>query len=308
MNTFLQVQNGQAPSVLVKISSANENLAKKNREILIRLIDVFRYCAERGLALRGHRDDGIPSIDEDDYVNLGNFKAAVASHAKHDPLLREHLDGAANKSYASYLSKYAQADLTAILLDHLQAEILREVRDQTGSFMYAISADEVTDSSNTEQLAIVLRSVGKHGEVRERLLQYNDMDSVTGEAVAQSLIECLEQHGLDIMDCRGQTYDGAGNMSGKFKGCQKRISNKQPLAVYHHCSSHRLNLALNATSQVTEFRVMLENVKRLGIFFGYSPKRCNVLRMVLEKAEPPIIKTKVCLLVIILRIYTSVNR
>ena len=34
-------------------------------------------------------------------------------------------------------------------------------------------------------------------------------------------------------------------MSGVYSGVQARISEKEPLAVYVHCSAHNLNLALN---------------------------------------------------------------
>lgn len=65
---------------------------------------------------------------------------------------------------------------------------------------------------------------------------------------------------------------------------------------FSHCASHKLNLALNATSSVPEFRVMMENVKKLGIFFTYSPKRSVVLRQTLERADPPVSMKKVRIL------------
>lgn len=293
MENFQQIQQGENETINVRMTTANEEMAQKNRDIIVRLLDVFKHCAERGHALRGHRDDGVPSIDTDDYVNLGNFKAAVASHARYDHVLRKHLESAADSSYATYLSKYAQTDMTQVLLEHMQDGVLKELRHQSGRFLYSISADEVTDSSNTEQLAVVIRSVGPTGDIRERLLEYCDLESMTGESVADALMDCLSRHGLSLEDCRGQTYDGAANMSGKFRGAQAVIARIQPLAVYHHCSSHKLNLALNSTSSVTEFRVMIENVKRLGIFFNYSPKRTHILQTILEKANPPIAKKKV---------------
>ena len=294
MHNFLSIQRGEKQAISVKISTANEQLAKKNREVIIRLIDIFKYCAERGMALRGHRDDGIPSIDGDDYVNLGNFKSAVASHARHDPLLKEHLESAKTHTYASYLSKYAQADLTKILLEHLQAAVVNKAKNQSEPFMFSVSADEVTDCSNTEQLAIVIRSVGIENKISERLVEYVDMESITGEAIAHAVLSCLKRHELDIKHCRGQTYDGAANMSGALRGCQALISQQQFLALYHHCSSHRLNLALNSTPSVTEFWVMMANVKKLGIFLAYSPKRAGYLQKILEKADPLVCHKKVC--------------
>ena len=88
-----------------------------------------------------------------------------------------------------------------------------------------------------------------------------------------------------------KTYDLAANMSGVHKGCKAHIQNIQSLAEYHHCSSHRLNLALNDTAKVSEFRVMMENIKALGIFFKYSSKRQDVL-MKLLPSEVTVRKVK----------------
>ncbi len=207
--------------------------------------------------------------------------------------MQKHLQKCKTSTYASYLSKYAQADLVKVFLNELQSAIVAESRDQQGKFIFAISADEVTDCSNTEQLAIVIRFVQRGGVVKERLIEYVDVDDIKGQTLAAAIVSCLTRLGIDIMDCRAQTYDGASNMSGQFNGVQAHIRDMQSKAVFIHCCSHRLNLSLNATSTVQEFRVMMENIKKLGIFFKYSPKRSNILKGLLEKADPPISITKV---------------
>ena len=42
----------------------------------------------------------------------------------------------------------------------------------------------------------------------------------------------------------GQGYDGASTMSGEKNGVQKRNLDKQPRALYTHCSGHSLNLGI----------------------------------------------------------------
>ena len=44
--------------------------------------------------------------------------------------------------------------------------------------------------------------------------------------------------------CCGQAYDGAADMCGARKGAASIIAAEYPLAVYSHCKSHVLNLAL----------------------------------------------------------------
>ena len=45
-------------------------------------------------------------------------------------------------------------------------------------------------------------------------------------------------------NCRGQTYDGTGNMAGSNKGVATPIQQIDPQAMNTHCSSHVLNLCL----------------------------------------------------------------
>ena len=43
---------------------------------------------------------------------------------------------------------------------------------------------------------------------------------------------------MDILDCRGQGYDGAGTVAGKDKGLQAQIRRVNPNALYTLCASH----------------------------------------------------------------------
>lgn len=52
----------------------------------------------------------------------------------------------------------------------------------------------------------------------------------------------LQKHNVDILNCRGQSYDNASNMSGCYKGLQARIKNVSPRSEYVPCSAHSLNL------------------------------------------------------------------
>ena len=55
----------------------------------------------------------------------------------------------------------------------------------------------------------------------------------------QILWTCLISDNL-----RGQGYDGAGNMAGKFSGGRARIKEIVPSAEYVHCYAHTLNLSV----------------------------------------------------------------
>ncbi|KAF0706777.1 zinc finger MYM-type protein 1-like [Aphis craccivora] len=78
--------------------------------------------------------------------------------------------------------------------------------------------------------------------VHERLVQLSPIKSHTGESIFVLLEEFLEKAGLNIVNCREQSYDNASNMSGKYKELQAYVKNKCNLAVYLPCTAHSLNL------------------------------------------------------------------
>ena len=47
---------------------------------------------------------------------------------------------------------------------------------------------------------------------------------------------------VDLANCRGQAYDNASNMSGRYNGLQAHLKNKNPLIHYIPCAAHSLNL------------------------------------------------------------------
>ena len=72
---------------------------------------------------------------------------------------------------------------------------------------------------------------------------------------------------------RGQCYDGAGNMSGVRNGLVARVTQEFPKAVYTWCSSHKLNLCVVKSCDITEVRNMIDKATEVAIFFSYSPQR-----------------------------------
>nr|XP_047132558.1 uncharacterized protein LOC105844366 [Hydra vulgaris] len=59
---------------------------------------------------------------------------------------------------------------------------------------------------------------------------------------------------LDIQNCRGQGYDSAGFMAGKYEGVASQIKALNHKAIFVHCASHRLSLVVAAACQVQKRR------------------------------------------------------
>ena len=118
-------------------------------------------------------------------------------------------------------SKTIQNDIIACCGDHIHERILAEVRKAK---YFSILADEVSDVSNTEQLSLVLRFVDESNEIREEFVDFLPCtDGTTGQALSDMILARLQEYNLDLAYIRGQGYDGAGCMSGKFRGCSTLI-------------------------------------------------------------------------------------
>ncbi|GBP54047.1 hypothetical protein EVAR_85350_1 [Eumeta japonica] len=75
--------------------------------------------------------------------------------------------------------------------------------------------------------------------IREGPVYFQNKDSDFSEA---SRTYKDEIHDIPIKDCRGQSYDNASNMSGKYSGLQTRIKEKCEFATFVPCAGHSLNL------------------------------------------------------------------
>ncbi len=138
------------------------------------------------------------------------------------------------------------------------------------------------------QLSIVLRYVDDTTlMVREDLVGFFECDSgITGHDIATKITNSLEELSLDMSYLRGQAYDGAGNMAGSVKGTAALIRKKYPLAIYLHCASHCLNLAVVKSLEVTSVRNMVSVVGRVYQFFAAHPKRQRAFEQAICDRQP----------------------
>ena len=134
--------------------------------------------------------------------------------------------------------------------------------------------DEVTNSANREQLSLVIRYFDPESKTAaERLLDFTACQlGVTGHAVEETILHLLQKNHLDPKLLRGQGYDGASNMAGKVKGAAAIITSKHPLALYFHCASHQLNLAVMKSAELISIKNLIGTCKKLHDFFYAHPK------------------------------------
>ena len=199
-----------------------------------------------------------------------------------DKVLEEHFKTAPKT--ATYRSKTIQNQLISCCGDHIRNVIIKELREAK---YFSILADEAVDRSNKEQMSLVLRYVDKIGQIKEEFVKFIECDDgISGEAMARKVATNIAELKLEMSDCRGQGYDGAGNMAGKYRGTAARIQRDHPKAVYVHCASHRLNLDVCNSCDLPLVRDMMGTVKRVSDYFNNSPKRQSCLETQIKQVLP----------------------
>ncbi|KAJ9563852.1 hypothetical protein OSB04_009012 [Centaurea solstitialis] len=109
--------------------------------------------------------------------------------------------------------------------------------------------DESSDVSRKEQMAVVLRFVDKNGSVQERFIGVVHVMDTSALSLKVALDALFAKHGLSFTKVRGQGYDGASNMSGKFNGLKALILSDNESAFYVHCFAHQLQLVVVAVAR-----------------------------------------------------------
>jgi len=128
-------------------------------------------------------------------------------------------------------------------------------------------------------------------KIVENVLKFVPVESTSSQNLADILLTTFNSCGININNLRGQGYDGTAAMSGKFKGVQEYIIEKYPTALYVHCVSHSLNLALSNAVDLVPIRNSFGVIEKVYTFFN-TPKRQIILKNQIQLLVPDINKTK----------------
>ena len=289
MVAFLE-STSKGQSVVGQLNTLHAAHIQKNRLVLKSIISAVEFCGRQGIALRGHRDDA--KYLEDTDLNPGNYQALLKFRCgAGDTVLAEHLSKCAKN--ANYRSKTTQNDIIDILGGMITEKVVAKVNEAKH---FSVISDEVQDVASIEQITFVLRYVHHEGEsyvVKESFAGFKEQHrEMTGEAVASTIVQKLDELGLNCDNLRGQGYDGSGSMAGIRKGASSIVLLKYPLATYIHCCSHILNLSIASSCSVVLVRNMMGTVSEVSKFFEHG-KRQDKLEEVIESELPEVRKKRV---------------
>ena len=218
------------------------------------LFTTIQHLARQGLALRGHE------------VSDGNYMQLLKLRATDIPELQAWMDRKIDMT-----SHQIQNEMLEMIGQTIVREIASRVQ-QAGSF--AVMVDGTQDVSRKEQMSVCVSIyVDKELYPHKHFIGLYEPPGTTGEILAKCVLDVLLRLQLPISALRGQTYDGASNMSGQYKGCQALICEKQPLALFVHCGAHCTNLVSQTVSEaVVIVRDAMASLQELGALFCQSIK------------------------------------
>ena len=244
-------------------------------KVLTRVVSVIRFLACRGLPFRGENQI-IGSAKNGDYLGV------LELLSEFDSFLEEHLKmyGNPGKGNPSYLSANICEEFIELMGQQVLYTILEELKE---SKYYSISVDSTPDISHTDQLTFTVRYI-KGCEPVERFLMFIPIFSHGAKDLTDTVVDFLSENKIPLSNCRGQSYDNASNMSGKYTGLQARIHQLNEFAIYVPCAGHSLNLVgVKAAECCLQTVTFFDFVQHLYTFFAGSTHHWNVLSSALGK-------------------------
>ena len=184
--------------------------------------------------------------------------------------------------------KYTSADIQNEMLKIMSLNVFRKIAaNLQNGVWYTIMADEVTDTSNREQVTVCLRWIDEQFEAREEFVGLHKVDQIDSDTIVAVLKDTLLRTNLKIENCRGQCYDGAANMTGAKERVATQLRQTEPRALLTHCYGHALNLAESETIRTSKvMKDALDTTFEISKLIKLSPKRDSLLEKLKSHLSP----------------------
>jgi hypothetical protein len=250
-------------SIRIQLCSPLARAQEAARLALLQIVGAVRYLSKQGLALRGHSKKD------------GNFQSYLRDKAEDDPNLASWLE-----REHSYTSPESQNEILSIMGNIIIGGIAAEI-SALPVLQYSLIMDGTQYVSGTEQISICLRYVDQELEPREEFVGLYEASSTTGEHLWRIASDVLLRLNLPLSGLRGQTYDGAANLSGNLSRMRALVRSEQPLASFVHCGPQCVNLVIQATCSSTPVvSDALQWIHDLGCLFGQSGKFKTIFKQI----------------------------
>ena len=221
------------------------------------------------------------SLDND--LLTGNFQTLLQFRIDSgDEILKKHFETVARN--ATYRSKTIQNEMIETVGNYIVSKIMAKVSE---SKIFSVMADEAVEVANKENLSLLIRFVDSSHNIREEFVGFRECgEDLSGESIKNLIIKSISDIDLSMDGCRGQGYNEAGNMTGKYVGVSMLIQRQFKNTIYIHCMNHHLNLCVANTCSQQLVKNMMTTVRKLPEFFNNSPKQQNRLSAKIPEIVP----------------------
>ncbi|CAF4162399.1 unnamed protein product [Rotaria magnacalcarata] len=245
-------------NVLQVIDKSRNELVKRNREKLIKIVSTLHMCGRQMIATRGHEED-------ESSLNRGNFIELLRWASSTDPVALSILEDSDRN--ATYLSPCIQNELISLLANQIQQQISEKIK----GCVFALMADESRDVSGCEQL--------------KYFLGFIKLDQFDAETLTKEIAQLLSSLNIDLQNCIAVCFDGAAVMAGNNGGVQALLRQQYiPHAIYIHCYAHKLNLVIcDVTKEVPYLSEFYSIISKIYTYFHKSSVTNEIFKLVQQR-------------------------
>ena len=149
---------------------------------------------------------------------------------------------------------------------------------------YSITVDSTPDVTHVDQLTFIIRYELDDGTNVEKFLKFIDCNGQHDpESTTNHILHTLTKYEINLDNCRGQSYNNASNLFGKYTGVQARLKALNSLIHYIPCSAHLLNLIGSCAAESFINAVLLFGfLQSFYKFFSASTKRWAKLKSAIK--------------------------
>lgn len=153
LDNFILRHENKRKTIVEELDTAKARQLASSKLTIKPIVETIVLCGRQGLALRGHRDSGPISINQESEHNDCNFWTLLRFKANPgDKVLRHHFESMRLNS--TYISPEIQNEIINIIGSYITDEIVKDVNNSCG---FSVLADETTDVSHKEQLTLCVR-------------------------------------------------------------------------------------------------------------------------------------------------------
>nr|XP_033788667.1 zinc finger MYM-type protein 1-like [Geotrypetes seraphini]XP_033788668.1 zinc finger MYM-type protein 1-like [Geotrypetes seraphini]XP_033788669.1 zinc finger MYM-type protein 1-like [Geotrypetes seraphini]XP_033788671.1 zinc finger MYM-type protein 1-like [Geotrypetes seraphini] len=261
----------------LEILKHNE-MVRRNRDVLKRLIDVVCFLGQHELAFQGH-DESVQSSGRN-YVQLLQFLS------RFDSVLCQHLETA---TVFSGTSSHVQNDIISSVAAVIDFSVKEELHKST---FVAVLTDEFSDVANLSQLSISVRYVTDDSGPKERFLRFIKVTDRSSHGISTLILQTLKEFKC-LKKLVAQAFDGAPVIASNLQAVQSMIRNEAPDVIYVHCYAHILNLVLSqSVGYIRQCKIFFAALSGIAEFFTKSNKRTQLLDEVIKVRIPAVANTQ----------------